>query len=151
MYEAEELIEELLKKHLENVSVNHWINAIDEYKIPILAKDILNLFREPIFQKELIYGMDHTTPIGYSYKKTIPYTMNLEKLLTPTEKIRAPKLLKLKDFPVKELTWDQLSFIAPMLIETEYGTGEIKGDVILASEAIKILTNRAILLDKSIF
>ena len=39
-----ELIEELLEKYTENVSVNHWINAIHEDKHADLAQEIVKLF-----------------------------------------------------------------------------------------------------------
>ena len=44
MEEKIELIEELLEKYTENVSVNHWINAIHEDKHADLAQEIVKLF-----------------------------------------------------------------------------------------------------------
>ena len=39
-----EKAEELLKKYAENVSVNHWTNAIHEDKFSELATEIVKLF-----------------------------------------------------------------------------------------------------------
>jgi hypothetical protein len=48
MEELIENIEKLLKKHAENVSANHWINAIHEDKFSDLAQEISDLFKDNI-------------------------------------------------------------------------------------------------------
>ena len=44
MEELIEKVEELLQKNAENVSANHWINAIHEDKFSELAPEIVKLF-----------------------------------------------------------------------------------------------------------
>ena len=58
MEELIEKVEELLQKNAENVSANHWINAIHEDKFSELAPEIVKLFSMygVVQQRELLSG-----------------------------------------------------------------------------------------------
>ena len=50
-----EKVNELLDRYSENVSANHWINAIHENKFKSLAEDIVKLFTIPGIAKSVCH------------------------------------------------------------------------------------------------
>jgi uncharacterized protein with NAD-binding domain and iron-sulfur cluster len=68
MVNEETLIEkvyDLLKRNAENVSVNHWVNAIHEDKFERLAGEIVELFTKPAVKDSACDHYYPATQTGY--------------------------------------------------------------------------------------